>query len=93
MPKPIEISHNQWEKLREQLKKEYPLSVTLIRNCMKERLGFIPREYRDWDNNLGRYGGWHKNCIMLDFFSEKKRTWFMIKYSDFIQSDKVFDDF
>lgn len=93
MPKPIEISRYQWEKLREQLKKEYPLGVTLIRNRMKERLKFVPREYQDWDNNLGRYGGWRKNCIMLDFFSEKKRTWFMIKYSDFIQSDKVFDDF
>jgi hypothetical protein len=93
MPKPVEISRSQWEKLNEQLKKEYSISVILIRNKMKERLGFIPREYKDWDDSIGKYGGWRKNCIMLDFYSEKKRTWFMIKYSDYIQKEQINDNF
>jgi hypothetical protein len=93
MPIPIEISRSQWEKLNEQLKKDYPLSVVLIRNRMKERLGFLPREFKDWDENIGKYGGWRKNAIMLDFYSEKKRTWFMIKYSNYIQKEQVRDKF
>lgn len=66
MTKPIEISKYQYNKLLEQLKKEYPPSVFLLRNRMKEKLGFVSREYRDWDDNMGKYGGWRKNCIMLD---------------------------
>lgn len=84
MPKPIEISNYQWEKLNERLKKDYPLSTVLIRSKMIKDLGFVPRTHKDWDDNIGKYGGWRKNCIMLDFYSEKKRTWFMIKYSEYI---------
>lgn len=93
MTKPIEISKYQYNKLLEQLKKEYPPSVFLLRNRMKEKLGFVSREYRDWDDNMGKYGGWRKNCIMLDFYSEKKRTWFLMKYSDYIQKENVNNDF
>jgi hypothetical protein len=95
MSKPIEISRNQWNKLLLQLEKEYRPSDFLIRERMKVKLGFLPREYKDWDNFGGpnRTGGWRKNCIMLDFYSEKKRTWFMMKYSDFIQPEVVKNDF
>jgi hypothetical protein len=93
MPKPIEISRTQWEKLNKQLKKEYSLGTILIRDRMKEKLGFLPREYKDWDDSMGKYGGWRKNCVMLDFYSEKKRTWFMVKYSDYIQKEQVDDKF
>jgi len=93
MPKPVEISRNQWNKLLSQLEKDYKPSTVLIRERMKEKLGFVPREYKDWDNSMGKYGGWRKNCIMLDFYSEKKRTWFMMKYSDYIQPEIVDNDF
>ena len=92
MSKPIELSHKQWMYLREQLHKDYPRSVMLIRGRMQAKLGFTNREYKSWDE-FGADGGYRKNCIMLDFYSEKKRTFFMIKYSDYIQQERVNDDF
>ena len=93
MSKPIEISHGQWQRLLEQLMQDYPRSVMLIRERMKARLGFMPREYKEWDKDMGKWGGYRKNCVMLDFYSEKKRTFFIMKYSDYIQQEKVWDDF
>lgn len=93
MTKPIEISHLQWAHLDEQLKKDYPRSVLLIRSRMKAKLGFTVREYKDWDNSIGKHGGWRKNCMMLDFYSEKKRTFFIMKYSDYIGKEYVDDNF
>ena len=93
MTKPIELSHSQWKRLREQLHKDYPRSVMLIRSRMQEKLGFVDREYKHWDDNIGKYGGYRKNCVMLDFYSEKKRTFFIMKYSDYIQQDQVNDNF
>ena len=93
MSKPIEISHGQWQRLLEQLMQDYPRSVMLIRERMKARLGFMPREYKEWDKDMGKWGGYRKNCVMLDFYSEKKRTFFLMKYSDYIQQEQVWDDF
>lgn len=93
MSKPVELSHSQWTKLRNQLQKDYPRSVMLIRSRMQAKLGFVDREYKDWDDNMGKYGGWRKNCVMLDFYSEKKRTFFLMKYSEYIQPEHVKDDF
>lgn len=93
MSKPIELSHRQWEQLREQLKQDYPPSVMLLRTRMKSKLGFVDREYKEWDNSMGKHGGYRKHCVMLDFYSEKKRTFFIMKYSNYIQPEKVWDDF
>jgi hypothetical protein len=82
--KPIEISHTQWAKLQKQLHQDFPVSVMAIKRRMKERLGFLPRSYLE-------YGRYNKNCVMLDFYSEKKRTWFMMKYSDYIQTESAND--
>jgi hypothetical protein len=87
MSKPIELSHKQWMYLREQLHKDYPRSVMLIRSRMRAKLGFVDREYIVWDDSIGKRGGYSKNCVMLDFYSESKRTFFMIKYSDYIQKE------
>lgn len=93
MTKPIEISAKNYQRLLEQLKKDYPPSVTLIRGKMKDKLGFVPREYKDWGDEIGKRGGWRKNCIMLDFYSEKKRTWFIMKYSEFLTKETYNDNF
>jgi len=93
MSKPIELSHSQWNKLQAQLKEDYPLSVTAIRAKMRVKLGFTVREYKEWNKEMGKQGGWHKNCIMLDFYSEKKRTFFIMKYSDYISKGHVHDNF
>lgn len=93
MTKPIELSHSQWTDLAEQIKKDYPLSVFAVRSRMKSKLGFTIRDYKDWDNSIGKYGGWRKNCVMLDFYSEKKRTFFIMKYSDYIGKEYIDDNF
>jgi hypothetical protein len=93
MAKPIELSHLQWKRFREQLQKDYPPSVMLMRSRMQIKLGFIDREYKHWDDNMGKYGGWHKNCVMLDFYNESKRTFFMLKYSEYIQQEQANNDF
>jgi len=93
MSKPIEISHSQWRKLKERLKQDYPPSVLYIREKGKTKLGFVTREHKDWDPDMGKYGGWRKNCIMLDFYSEKKRTFFILKYSDYLDKEYVDDNF
>ena len=93
MSKPIELNHAQWQRLLGQLMQDYPHSVMLIRAKMKSRLGFTPREYKEWDDSIGKYGSYRKNCVMLDFYSEKKRTFFIMKYSDYIQQEQVWDDF
>ena len=83
MSKPIELTHTQFEKLIERLKQDYPPSVIIIRSRMKEKLGFTTREYTEWDVGVGI----RKRCMMLDFYSEKKRTFFIMKYSDYIQKN------
>ena len=93
MSKPIEISHKQWNTLREKLKEDYPPSVMMLRSRMQSKLGFTNREYKQWDKEMGKYGGYSKYCVMLDFYSEKKRTFFIMKYSDYIQKEYVNDDF
>ena len=85
MSKPIELSQHQWKRLLEQLKQDYPVSVLLLREKAKAKLGFVPREHKDWDDTLGK---WRKNCIMLDFYSEKKRTFFIVKYSEYLNEQK-----
>lgn len=80
MSKPIVISRHSWIKLREQLKKDYPLSVLLIRDRMRKVLGFVDREHsfvKDYH---------YENQICLDFYDEPKRTMFLLKYSDYIDS-------
>jgi len=83
MSKPIELTHTQFEKLIERLKQDYPPSVIIIRSRMKEKLGFTTREYTEWEVGVGI----RKRCMMLDFYSEKKRTFFIMKYSDYIQKN------
>jgi len=80
MNKPVELSITQWCKLLDKLKQDYPASIFLIREKMKTKLGFTIREYKDWDKSCQKY---RKNCIMLDFYSEKKRTFFLVKYSEY----------
>ena len=85
MSKPIELSHRQWLRLLDQLRKDYPPSATMLRSKMKNKLGFVSREYKDWDNENYKY---RKNCVMLDFYSEKKRTFFIVKYSEYLDEQK-----
>lgn len=81
MTKPIEVSLKNWAKLEKKLRDDYPLSVSLIRDKMKKVLGFTSREYIGLSTATYPFT---QKCIMLDFFSEKKRTFFIMKYGEYL---------
>jgi hypothetical protein len=90
--KPLKLSKEQWAKLKQHLHETQPPSVMLSREKMRRVLGFTPREHEEWlgyynsaskeDRRLGNHG--YKKSIHLDFFDEAKRTFFLLKYSDWV---------
>ncbi len=92
--KALKLTTSQWQSIRQQIDKDYPRSVSMVRWKMKEVLGFTPREHEEWlghyeevnnENRLsGRYG--YQRSVHLDFYDEAKRTMFLLKYSDFISN-------
>ena len=90
MTKPVVLSEKIWANLYSQIARDYPPSVLLIRNKMREVLGFTTRRHEVWlDRNVDSrdFGYGTKYCVYtihLDFYSELKRTMFLLKYSDII---------
>ena len=91
MSKSLVLTEEQWLKIYNQIAKEYPPSVLLIREKMKSVLGFTSRtheEFIDHEVDIGSdinyKARWRLTSIHLDFYNESKRTMFMLKYSDFI---------
>lgn len=78
--KPVILTPSTWRKISDSLHTEYPKSVFMLRNRMREKLGFTVREHRHYDNNVGYY----TNQVHLDFYSENKRTMFLLKHSELI---------
>lgn len=83
--KPVKLTIPQWTNIREDLKKNHSPSVVLVRSRMREVLGFTDRSHREWvcetdgrSNAIGTY----LPCVMLDFYDERKRTLFLLKYSE-----------
>lgn len=86
MSKSIILTPSNWRKLKERLEKDYPASVMLIRGKMRARLGFTAREHVSWEKN--KNSRWQCEKFMyLDFYSEKKRTFFIMKYSEYLSHE------
>jgi len=62
----IKLTQVQWMIIRSRIAEEYPSSVLMIRPRMREVLGFTTRD--------------QDNMIVLDFFDESKKSWFVLKY-------------
>jgi hypothetical protein len=85
MSKPLILSEKQWLDIYNIIAKIHPHSVLLIRDKMKETLGFTVRRHREWIPEQGYDGhGNYVETIRLDFFNEPKRTMFLLRYSDII---------
>jgi hypothetical protein len=90
MTKPIVLSETAWLKIYNHIAQTHPPSVLLIRNKMKEVLGFTARRHEKWINQEValrdiRYDT--KYCVTnihLDFYNEPKRTMFLLKYSEYL---------
>lgn len=89
MSKPIVLSTSKWTRLKSKLLEDYPKSVVLIRQRSRETLGFVAREYEEWNTDSGR---WSMNSdVRLDFYNEPKRTMFILKYSEYLDKTGITD--
>lgn len=82
----IKISTDTWKLIRADLQTQYPKTVFMLRSKMKQVLGFTVREHTDWVPKMD--GGYSQYIICLDFYSEKKYTMFLLKYSEFLKENK-----
>ena len=89
----IKITEAQWERLHQRLRQDYEHepSVVLIRAKMRSVLGFTPRrhtQYRDTRVMTGEFGlpeyGSQRVCICLDFYDDSLRTWFLLRYGEYV---------
>ena len=90
MSKSIGLTSAQWDTLKTQLRKDYPLSVTAIRWKMREVLGFVVREHIEdcfnQNKNGRKYLESRKTTMYLDCYNESKFTFFLLKYSDYLDN-------
>lgn len=96
MTKPVVLSEKAWAKIHRNIAQNYPPSVLLIRDRMREVLGFTTRTHEEWIdrevniNDVGYGTRWRMTTIHLDFYSEPKRTMFLLKYSEYLdKTDKT----
>lgn len=88
--KPIILTTEQWKRIRSELKTEHPQTVFMLRDKMKRVLGFTVREHQAWiqapklDSPTHGYSQFE---IHLDFYSEKKRSLFLLKFSEILNGN------
>lgn len=80
--KSIILDDNKWDMLLEKLLDDYPTSSIVIREKMKQKLGFTRRYHLVIIKD--EYGTQYKREVHLDFYDDKKRTMFELKYCDYI---------
>jgi hypothetical protein len=81
--KPVVLSVSQWQTIRAELQTEHPRTVFMLRDKMKRVLGFTVREHNEWV--IKPDGGYSEHSIHLDFYSERKYTMFILKFSEYLQ--------
>jgi len=84
--KPIVLTVDQWKQIRIVLQEEHPKTVFMIRDKMKRVLGFTVREHNEWV--IKPDGGYGEHSIHLDFYSERKYTMFLLKFSEYMKDNK-----
>lgn len=82
--KPVILTVRQWQDIRTQLQEEYPKTVFMLRSKMRAVLGFTVREHKEWVHVPKMDGGYNEiqMQIHLDFYSQNKRTMFLMKFSE-----------
>ena len=95
MSKAVILSLASWTAISLKIAKDYPRSVWLIREKMKEVLGFTVREHEQWferdvdQRDFGYNTTYCERTIHLDFYNEPKKTMFLLRYGDFMFSGKT----
>ena len=80
--KPVILTVRQWRDIRKQLQEEYPKTVFMLRSKMRTVLGFTVREHKEFVPKMD--GGYTEMQIHLDFYSQNKRTMFLMKFSELL---------
>ncbi len=78
--RPVILTPDQWKKIRNQLHEEHPKTVFMLRSKMRSVLGFTVRDHRAFVPKMD--GGYYDLEVHLDFYSENKRTMFLLKFSE-----------
>jgi len=87
MSKATKLSHKQWARLKTRLTNDYSPSVMTMRGRMRDVLGFTPRVYTFWSNRgTGSVKPIQMTEIHLDWFNEPKRTMFLLKYGEYLET-------
>lgn len=90
---PTQLTTGQWNNLHHRLSQDHPPSHLLMRSVMRRELGFTVRHHSEWYTpgsnevvSTHSTGGYYRNCVYLDWYDEVKRTFFILKYSEYIQN-------
>lgn len=84
----VKLTTTSWRQILTILHSEHPPSVFAIRDKMKRVLGFTVRQHNQWiptksQNDEDR--GYYNEEIHLDFYSDNKRTMFLLKFSEYMR--------
>jgi hypothetical protein len=82
MAKTLTLSFNKWQRLQEKIIEDYGRTTVLISWRLRDTLGFTIREHRDYTNK--EYNLTH--TVRLDFWDDCLQTMFLLRYSDFLDS-------
>lgn len=77
--KSIRLDEKRWLTIYNDIAKTRPASWLIIRNTMKSKLGFLNRSQSVWIEKEHRV----KRYVFLDFYDDKKKTMFILKYGPF----------
>ena len=84
MAKTITLSVSSWHKLQEKIVEDHGRTTLLISWRLRDTLGFTVREHRDYQPDAS----WdQENTIRLDFWDDQMQTMFLLKYSDYLNSE------
>ena len=83
--KAIVLKPIQWEELKQKLAEDYPPAVMLLRYKRREVLGFTERYHDQWVAHTKNEFGYYRKEVHLDFFDDAKRTFFTLKYGDYLE--------
>lgn len=95
--KALIYSPQEWQIIFEKIKKDKPLSVWMIRDNMRKKMGFTIREHTEWlghydqatkEQRKAKYHG-YRTMIHLDFYDEKYRSLFLLRYGSEPISEKL----
>ena len=78
--KHIELSHEEWYKIRDRIREDFGDSMVILSFKMKRELGFTVREHRAYNPFDPMHLLAYQTMICVDFYTEQAKVWFTLKY-------------